>query len=212
MSEAKPSEKVSSRAGHTGKSTASAPARGPRHAPRAPRTPFVLLVLGLIVGGMCALLALNTAAAANELNRDRLAGQDEAVAAQLAQLQNDVAASAAPANLANAAGRLGMVPAGNPAFLIVGADARVRLLGSPAPASGHPTYVAPRRTATKPKPTPTRSSATSTKAATPSKTSSSTKTATSTKTRGAASRTASPTSARRSPPPTPNSTLPGGTR
>ena len=40
-----------------------------------------------------------------------------------------------PGNLAAAAAALGMVPAGNPAFLEIGADGAVQVLGSPAPAS-----------------------------------------------------------------------------
>lgn len=50
---------------------------GPGYQPRhAPRVPFALLVAGLVVGGMCALLALNTASAANELARHQIAGED----------------------------------------------------------------------------------------------------------------------------------------
>lgn len=110
-------------------------AAGPRH---AARVPFALLVGGLAVGGLCALLGLNTASAANELARHDLAVKDAGIAAQVQQLQNDVAASAAPNNLAAAAAALGMVPAGNPAFIEVGADGRVRVLGSAAPASAAP--------------------------------------------------------------------------
>jgi hypothetical protein len=84
---------------------------------------------------MCALLALNTASAANELARHDLATQDANIAAQVQQLRNDVAASAAPGNLGNAAAALGMVPADNPAFLRVGTDGRVRVLGNPVPAT-----------------------------------------------------------------------------
>ncbi|MDQ6850073.1 MAG: hypothetical protein M3070_08905 [Actinomycetota bacterium] len=183
----------------------------PRHAPRAPRAPFALLVLGLSVGGMAALLALNTASAANELTRHGLASRDESVAAQVAELENAVAASAAPANLANAAGQLGMVPAGNPAFLVVGADGTVRVLGSPAAATGYPTYVAPHpstKPKPKPKPKPTTSTAKTkrTNRVHPSSTS-------------ARSSRTSPRSPRRHvrpsttrPAPTPTTTLPGGTR
>ncbi len=189
----------------------------PRHAPRAPRTPFVLLVLGLIVGGMCALLALNTASAANELTRHDLAAQNESIAAQLADLENQVAASAAPANLAAAAARLGMVVAGNPAFLVVGKDGKVHLLGSPAAATGYPVYVAPRATksATTPNKTPPKPATAKTataKTATPKTASPKTaspKTAPATSTESASETTpkTSPT-----PTPTPNTTLPGGTR
>ena len=59
--------------------------------------PFAVLVVGLVVGGMALLLALNTASAANELRRHDLAAQDSQIAAQLQVLRNEVAASAAPA-------------------------------------------------------------------------------------------------------------------
>ncbi|MDT4894762.1 MAG: hypothetical protein QOE97_3797 [Pseudonocardiales bacterium] len=104
----------------------------------APRVPFALLVGGLVVGGLCALLALNTASAANELSRHDLAAKDAAIAAQVQQLQNQVAASAAPGNLGQAAAALGMVPAGNPAFLRIGTNGAVTVLGSPAPATANP--------------------------------------------------------------------------
>jgi hypothetical protein len=136
-------------------------ARPDRAAPKhAPRVPFALLVAGLIVGGMCALLALNTASAANELARHDLAAKDSDVAARLVQARNQVAASAAPDALLRAAAALGMVPATAPAFLRVGADGKVTLLGSPAPALAAP--VPPPPTTPKPKPTPTKA----TKAAT----------------------------------------------
>jgi hypothetical protein len=165
-----------------------APAR-PRHQPKhAPRVPFALLVAGLIVGGMCALLALNTASAANELSRHDLALKDAAVAAQVQQLQNEVEASAAPGSLGSAAAALGMVPAGNPAFLKIAAGGRVRVLGSAAPAS-LPAVPAPPKTAT-PK---------ATKSASPTK-------------KSTAHATTSPTATKPTPTPTPTVTIPGGQR
>ena len=101
------------------------------------------LVLGLTVGGLCALLALNTASAANELRRHDLAARDSALAAQREQVQNEVAASSAPGSLQQAATRLGMVPADDPAFIKIGADGRVRVLGSPGPATAAPLPPAP---------------------------------------------------------------------
>jgi outer membrane biosynthesis protein TonB len=109
-----------------------------RHAPGARRTPFVLLLGGLVVGGLCALLALNTASAANEVQRHDLALRDQNIAARVVQLQNDQQASAAPANLARAAEALGMVPAGNPGFLEMGTDGQVRVVGKAAPATAAP--------------------------------------------------------------------------
>ncbi len=120
-----------SRAPEDGRARATSPERA---AQRAPRVPFALVVVALIVGGMCALLALNTASAANELHRHDLALRDATAALQVQQLQNEVAAASAPGALAAAAAQLGMVPATNPAFLVIGADGRVRVLGNPAPA------------------------------------------------------------------------------
>jgi hypothetical protein len=167
----------------------------------APRVPFALLITGLISGGLAALLGLNTMAAANELRRHDLAGKDVSVAAELQQLQDDVAASGAPGNLARAAEALGMVPAGNPAFLVIGPDGRVRILGSAAPATAPPLPVPP-----KPKPKPTATSTKTSGKPKPSSTKTSPKPATRTAPHGT-STTASPT-----PSPTPTVTLPGGTR
>ncbi|MDP9116837.1 MAG: cell division protein FtsL [Actinomycetota bacterium] len=188
------------------------PAHGPR---RAPRVPFALLVAGLVLGCLCALLALNTASAANELSRHNLAIKDADVAAQVQQLQNEVAASAAPGALGQAAAALGMVPGLSPAFLQVGADGRVRLLGSPAPVSGVPVVVA----VANPRPTaPPTSTAPITKSpvahgtapasgAARSSTPARLETSPATHPPGAVAPTPTPTST-----PTPTTTLPGGAR
>ena len=196
----------------------------PKHAPRAPRTPFVLLVLGLVVGGMCLLLALNTASAANEVSRHDLAARDESAAAQLVELENQVQASAAPANLAAAAAALGMVPAGTPGFLEIGKHGQVRVLGSASPASVLPVVI--------PHPAPTKTPA-KTKSAKSTKSAKTTKTPNATKTATEPSSTKSPTdttgrtatrpgtqqtksspspSPTPTPTPTPETTLPGGNR
>ena len=107
-----------------------APARtGPR------RAPFALLVAGLIIGGMCALLALNTAAAAEELRRHAMAQANADMSADVQQLQARLASHEAPAALARDAAKLGMIPAGNPAFLSIQPDGSVKVLGNPQPAT-----------------------------------------------------------------------------
>lgn len=168
----------------------------PKHAPRAARTPFLLLVLGLLGGGLVLLLGLNTASAANEVARHDIAGKDASIAAQVAQLRVDVANSAAPGNLAAVAAQFGMVPAGNPAFLEIGPDGRVRVLGSPAAASAPPLPAPHTSAAPAPKPKPKTTPAT-------------------TKTK-AAPTTAAKSSPKPAPTPTPTPTptiaLPGGTR
>jgi hypothetical protein len=130
---------------------------GPMH---APRVPFVLLLLGLLGGGMCTLLLLNTASAANEVRRHDLAVKDAGIAAQVQQLRNQVAASSAPGALGSAAAQLGMVPAGNPAFLEIGPNGSVRVLGSPAAVVGE--AVAPAPAPAPVRPAPVRRAATST--------------------------------------------------
>jgi len=183
-----------------------------RRRPNAPRVPFALLLAALVVGGMALLLVLNTASAANELSRQKYADADTGVAARVQQLRNEVAASAAPGNLASAAAALGMVPAGNPAFLVVGPHGTVVVRGKPAPASQVAVHV-PRAPSTK-KPSPKSATKSATKsgtkksASTPSKTPASTagSTASPSKTRSS-HRSSAPTrtSARRS------STRPTGT-
>lgn len=203
------------------------PKAPPRHAPHVRRAPFLVMVVGLIVAAMSALLALNTASAANELSRHDIAARDQTVAAQVVALQNDAAASSAPGNLAAAAESLGMVLAGNPAFLEIGPDGTGRVLGSAAPAYPPPVYVKPRPTKTRSaKKAPRTTTKTGTKAApkTAPKTAPAGSHATSSTSPGAArSSTADPTrsasgahssSGHASPRPTPttDTTLPGGTR
>src|SRR6266702_3768377 len=110
-----------------------APQAVARTGPR--RAPFVLLVAGLLIGGMCSLLALNTAAAAEELRRDALSQSNANLSDDAQQLQAELAARQAPASLASAAAKLGMVPAGNPAFLSIQPDGSVKVLGEPQPAT-----------------------------------------------------------------------------
>lgn len=172
----------------------------PRH---APRVPFALLVTGLIVGGMALLLALNTASAANELRRHDLAGRDAVIAAQVEELRIEVAASGAPANLAAAAAELGMVPAGNPAFLVIGRDGVVHLMGSPVAVAAAPVVLP--KPAHRLKPRASRStSATATKSAASS--------AHASKSASAPTSTSGKPKPSPTPTPTPTLTLPGGTR
>jgi hypothetical protein len=105
----------------------------PKH---ASRVPFTALVIVLLVGGLSLLLVLNTAAAANELDRHDLAVEDSSVSAKVEQLRDEVAAKAAPGALASAAAGLGMVPAENPAFIRVSPGGRPTLLGHPTPVTG----------------------------------------------------------------------------
>jgi hypothetical protein len=189
---------------------------GAKHAPHAPRVPFALVLLGLVAAGLCALLALNTASAANEVHRHDIAAADQSVAAQLVDLHNQAQASAAPGNLAAAAQALGMVPAGNPAFLEIGPDGTVKVLGSPAPASAPPVYIPSPTKHAKPKPTTSKTATTTSSKTAPKSagksTPKSTGKSTPTSTAKSTTRPAPKTTPHPSPTPTPESTLPGGAR
>jgi hypothetical protein len=148
----------------TARAATGRPKKAPKH---ARRLPFAVVVAALVLGGLALLLALNTAAAANELRRHDYATRDQALAAELEQLRIEIAASAAPGNLASAAAALGMVPAGNPAF-IVDAHGRLIVRGKPlpvpqpvVPVSTHPSAPKTSTTpATSPKPKPSTTSST----------------------------------------------------
>jgi hypothetical protein len=124
-----------------------------RAAGRPRRAPFVLLVLGLVGAGLCALLAINTVAAADEVRQRELTSSNADASDQAAQLRIEIANKQAPAALASAARALGMVPNPNPAFVIVGPDGSASVVGSPTKVSGAAVPVTP-----KPTPSPTTSS------------------------------------------------------
>lgn len=98
----------------------------------SPRAPFIALVVAVFLGGLTCLLGLNTISAADELRQQQIASNNSQTAAEVQQLQVTLAAKNAPAALARAASALGMVPAGNPAFLQIQPNGSVTLLGTPA--------------------------------------------------------------------------------
>ena len=130
--------------------------------PRAARTPFIVVVVGVLVTGLLGLLLLNTvvsqdAFAVHDLrNSGRvLAEQEQALTREVEQLQ-------APEQLAKRAAELGMVPAGEPQFLhlptgkVLGSDGKPAKPGDPAGAQTGPvTAVAPGVPTLAPKPVKT---------------------------------------------------------
>jgi hypothetical protein len=194
-------------------------ARGPRH---AHRVPFAVVITALVLGGLALLLTLNTAAAANELRRHSFAARDQVIAAQVQQLRNDIAASAAPGNLASAAALLGMVPAENPAFLVA-VSGQMVVRGKPAAVPAPVVALPARHSKAKKSPAATKSpkpTTTTTDAAGRTSTQSTTTPASGKSSTSAAPGRKSPspspsppsTSAAPSPTPTPTVTLPGGPR
>jgi type II secretory pathway pseudopilin PulG len=108
------------------------------HAPQAPTTPFVLLVLSLLGGGLVALLLLSSASSADAFTQRNLQRDNQALSLREQQLARDVAASEAPGELAKRAQKLGLVEGAEPGFLVVEPNGRARVKGSPVPATSPP--------------------------------------------------------------------------
>lgn len=113
----------------------------------AARTPFVVLVVTLLAGGLISLLLLNSAVNRDSFELDKLQKETNGYTDQQQQLQQEVDGYSAPGSLEQRARKLGMVPGGDPAFL--GPDGKVR--GSASPATAPPTTAPP---TTAPPPTP----------------------------------------------------------
>lgn len=106
---------------------------------QAPRAPFVLVVMAILIAGLLSLLALNTvlnqdAFRLHQLQLDgrALSDREQALAREVSDLQS-------PHSLASRATSLGMVPGGSPAFLRL-SDGKV--LGRSEPAVATPPLAA----------------------------------------------------------------------
>lgn len=120
----------------------------------AARTPFVILIVTLLGGGLIALLLLNSAVNSDSFKLNKLEKETTGYTDEQQQLQQEVNGYGAPGSLERRARDLGMVPGGNPAFL--GPDGSVH--GSPERATAPPPP---------PKPAPTATPATPASPATP---------------------------------------------
>ncbi|MCX5003238.1 hypothetical protein OHB05_11430 [Streptomyces sp. NBC_00638] len=89
----------------------------PAGAGQAARTPFVLLVVLLLGGGLIGLLVLNSALSEGAFRLDDLQKDTKSLTDEEQGLQRDVDAYSAPDALQRRARELGMVPGGDPAFL-----------------------------------------------------------------------------------------------
>ena len=99
---------------------------------QAARTPFVLLVVLLLGGGLIGLLVLNSALSAGAFQRDDLQRDTKNLTDEEQALQRDIDAYSAPDALQRRARELGMVPGGDPVFLAP--DGTVKGVPSPAQA------------------------------------------------------------------------------
>ncbi|MFD3378101.1 MULTISPECIES: septum formation initiator family protein [unclassified Streptomyces] len=106
---------------------------------QAARTPFVLLVVLLLGGGLIGLLVLNSAVSEGSFQLDDLQRDTKSLTDEEQALQRDVDAYSAPDALQRRARELGMVPGGDPAFL--NPDGSVR--GVPSAAAEQSSVSAP---------------------------------------------------------------------
>lgn len=99
---------------------------------RAAKTPFVLLMVMLLSGGLITLLVLNSSLNEGSFELSRLKKQSTDLTDEQQALQREVNGYADPDALERRARELGMVPGGDPAFL--DPDGTVRgIPGEPAP-------------------------------------------------------------------------------
>ncbi|MFD5496604.1 septum formation initiator family protein [Streptomyces sp. NPDC001812] len=119
---------------------------------QAARTPFVLLVVLLLGGGLIGLLVLNSALSEGAFELDDLKRETKSLTDEEQALQRDIDAHSAPDALQRRARELGMVPGGDPVFL--SPDGKVK--GAPAPASAAraPLVIPPEALATATAPPP----------------------------------------------------------
>jgi cell division protein FtsB len=136
------------RAQRTERATGVAPTvKAERRPGSASRATFVVLVMVLLVGGVVATLWFSTQATADAYRLEQAKKATSELSARVAQLQQQVDEQDSAPALGARARQLGMVPAGDPAHLVVGPDGSVALIGTPSvartPPPPPPTTTAP---------------------------------------------------------------------
>ncbi|MFC4856265.1 septum formation initiator [Actinophytocola glycyrrhizae] len=99
----------------------------------AGRVSFAVLIIVLLVVGVAATLWLSTQAIADSYRLDEVKQESERLAERAAVLQREVTQKESAASLAERAKAMGMVPAGDPARLVVQPDGTVVVVGEPTP-------------------------------------------------------------------------------
>jgi len=105
----------------------------PRRRTRAARMPFVALVSMVLLGGVVGLLLFNTSMQQASFAATALEDQANTLTARQQTLEMDLDRLRNPQRIAKAALDLGMVQAGNPAFLELGTG---RVVGEPSAGDG----------------------------------------------------------------------------
>ncbi|MEU4313524.1 hypothetical protein [Nocardia sp. NPDC024068] len=113
------------------------------------RVPFVTAILAMFGCGLALTLVLTTRAAEDSYQLSDARETNRVLSDERAALEREVAAADSAPELATRARELGMIPAVDPARLVVAPDGTVTVIGEPAPAQGAPAppLNAPPRTA-----------------------------------------------------------------
>jgi len=114
--------------------------------PRLPRTtsamsgriPFVAAIIAMLGCGLALTLLLTTRAAEDSYQLSDARQLNSTLAEERASLQREVEAADSAPELAARARELGMIPADDPARLLIAPDGTVIVLGTPTPAQGAP--------------------------------------------------------------------------
>ncbi|MGY1899469.1 hypothetical protein [Nocardia gipuzkoensis] len=109
-----------------------------RRSAMAARIPFVTAIIALLGCGLALTLLLTTRAAEDSYQLGDARATNRRLADERAALQREVEAADSAPELAARARELGMIPAKDPARLLVGPDGSVTVIGKPAPAQGTP--------------------------------------------------------------------------
>ncbi|MFE9750877.1 hypothetical protein ACFYOT_38725 [Saccharothrix saharensis] len=116
--------------------------RGPavtRQPTVAPKAPFVVMVMVVLGVGIAAIMWLATQATADSYRLQDARAEETRLARQVEQLRREVALAESPPSLADAAAKLGLVPAGDPARLRQLPDGSVEVYGKPSAVQPPPT-------------------------------------------------------------------------
>lgn len=97
------------------------------------RASFVVLIIVVLTVGVAATLWLSTQAIADSYRLEQVKQDADRLAERAAVLQREVTENESAASLAERAKAMGMVPAGDPARLIVQPDGTVVVVGEPTP-------------------------------------------------------------------------------
>ncbi|MDF0532456.1 hypothetical protein P0W64_16785 [Tsukamurella sp. 8F] len=102
----------------------------------ARRVPFMVGVCLLVAAGLALTLWLSTGSAEKAYALGRQSDINQALTERRAGLERDVKAGESAPDLAERATQLGMVPAGDLPVLMQGARGKVKVVGTPKPATG----------------------------------------------------------------------------